>query len=214
MESPHFAPNILSVIGLKVKGLPWKEGEPIAAIVAVPCGEGIATKARTCIFVFREPNGDYVFADGVIGLKDKCVVARSDRPWPELYKALEKVPRDYSGLVNTAEDEPPYLRVKNLQETGYIAQPPLGEGRSARALKILSCWNRWNGEPAVDWRNRLYDLDSAAFLKTKTPKYLDSKADALRKECGSLGLKSAQKIDFYENYRQLLVCLSKLKERE
>jgi len=215
VSSPDKISYILKVIALKVSGFPWIEGSPVAAIVAVPDGVAIAAKARPCIHVFRDGGGEYSFADGVIAVKDKCIVLQSNRPWPELYKVLEKVPRDYFGLVNTSEGEPPFLRVKNLLEDGYTADPPKGDDRyAAWALKILFCWNRWNGQHPTGWKERASDLYGGEAMSKMSETRFNSIVDLLQKTCTAIGLKNGRIIDFDGPYEGIVACLEAAKKIE
>lgn len=186
--------------------IPWSEGTPpFAVVVAAQSGPAIRNKAFPCIAVFEAPEGKFDLADGVFGVGADSIAIHVDCPWPELCKALSEPPRWYSPLLKTFKHEPPYLRVKNWAEDGYLPERfnRAAEGRAVRAFRVLSHWNKWNARPPVPWRDRLEDIFGAKFLADKDVEWLDKQSEVLRKDCEEIGLQNGKMTDFDHPWSRL-----------
>lgn len=182
----------------------WNRQEPypFASIVALPGGEPIGTRPRSCIHVTVE-NQDFYIRNGLIAIEKDAPMLVCLTPFPELAGHLRKNPEGLKELIDVRPHQKPWTSVKNFHQVDsdfVIDGAFIGPCESFNALVG---WNRFEKEK-WKWHKR---VDHVLGLQTGSPSCIASTQKRLERLCKGLGLKREKMTTFGIQERELHICI-------
>ena len=200
---PHtHNPDCIVVISNGPSSWNRQEPYPFASIVALPGGEPIGARPRSCIHVTVE-NQDFYIRNGLIAIERDAPMLVCLTPFPELAGHLRKNPEGLKELIDVRPHEKPWTSVKNFHQADSDFVVREGAVGPCESLNALAGWNRFE-KKGLSWPHR---VDHAFGVQTGTASQLEATQKKLERLCRTLGLKRGKMTSFSVQELELHTCI-------